>query len=105
MEGWYEQDNERVNRRKTLECARVSKNIRGNKKGGEMGKVKQAIQEVEEEVVSLVSDIPRSLVYVQKRLPELLKDNPYANDKELVKNCFNKAVWERDNEEEYHETK
>ena len=38
-----------------------------------MGKVKQAIHEVEEEVVSLVSDIPRSLVYVQKRLPELLK--------------------------------
>ena len=66
-----------------------------------MGKVKQAIQEVEEEVVSLVSDIPRSLVYVQKRLPELLKDNPYANDKELVKNCFNKAVWERDNDEPY----
>ena len=31
-----------------------------------MGKVKQAIQEVEEEVVSLVGDIPRSLVYVQK---------------------------------------
>ena len=66
-----------------------------------MGKVKQAIQEVEEEVVSLVSDIPRSLVYVQKRLPELLKDNPYANDKELVKKAFNKAVWERDNEEPY----
>ena len=68
-----------------------------------MGKVKQAIQEVEEEVISLVGDIPRSLQVVQKMLPELLKDNPYANDKELVKNCFNKAVWERDNEEEYHE--
>ena len=68
-----------------------------------MGKVKQAIQEVEEEVISLVGDIPRSLQAEQKMLPELLKDNPYANDKELVKNCFNKAVWERDNEEEYHE--
>ena len=68
-----------------------------------MGKVKQAIQEVEEEVISLVGDIPRSLQAVQKMLPELLKDNPYANDKELVKNFFNKAVWERDNEEEYHE--
>ena len=68
-----------------------------------MGKVKQAIQEVEEQVVSLVGDIPRSLQAVQKMLPELLKDNPYANDKELVKNCFNKAVWERDNEEEYNE--
>ena len=66
-----------------------------------MGKVKQAIHEVEEEVVSLVSDIPRSLVYVQKRLPKLLKDNPYANDKELVKKAFNKAVWERDNDEPY----
>ena len=68
-----------------------------------MGKVKQAIQEVEEEVISLVGDIPRSLQAVQKMLPELLKDNPYANDKELVKKYFNKAVWERDNEEEYHE--
>ena len=66
-----------------------------------MGKVKQAIQEVEEEVVSLVSDIPRSLEYVQKQLPKLLKDNPYANNKELVKKAFNKAVWERDNEEPY----
>ena len=66
-----------------------------------MGKVKQAIQEVKEEVVSLVMDIPRRLEVVQKLLPERLKNNPYANDKELVKNCFNKAVWERDNEEEY----
>ena len=47
-----------------------------------MGKVKQAIQEVEEEDISLVGDIPRSLQAVQKMLPELLKDNPYANDKE-----------------------
>ena len=68
-----------------------------------MGKVKQAIQEVKEEVVSLVMDIPRRLEVVQKLLPERLKNNPYANDKELVKNCFNKAVWERDNEEEYNE--
>ena len=68
-----------------------------------MGKVKQAIQEVEEQVISLVIDIPRRLEVVQKLLPERLKDNPYANDKELVKNCFNKAVWERDNEEEYNE--
>jgi hypothetical protein len=68
-----------------------------------MGKVKQAIQEVEEEVVSLVIDIPRRLEVVQKLLPERLKDNPYANDKELVKKYFNKAVWERDNEEEYNE--
>ncbi len=68
-----------------------------------MGKVKQAIQEVKEEVVSLVMDIPRRLEVVQKLLPERLKDNPYANDKDLVKKYFNKAVWERDNEEEYNE--
>jgi len=89
-----------------LEYTKISSSYEHNSsrfERSEMGKVKQALQEVEEEVVSLVSDIPRSLVYVQKRLPELLKDNPYANDKELVKNCFNKAVWERDNEEEYHE--
>ena len=66
-----------------------------------MGKVKQAIQEVEEEVVSLVSDIPRSLVYVQKRLPEHSQENPYMSDTLLIKTCFNKAVWERDNGEEY----
>jgi len=68
-----------------------------------MGKVKQAIQEVEEQVISLVMDIPRRLEVVQKLLPERLKDNPYANDKDLVKKYFNKAVWERDNEEEYNE--
>ena len=68
-----------------------------------MGKVKQAIQEVEEQVISLVIDIPRRLEVVQKLLPERLKDNPYANDKDLVKKYFNKAVWERDNEEEYNE--
>ena len=68
-----------------------------------MGKVKQAIQEVEEQVISLVMDIPRRLEVVQKLLPERLKNNPYANDKELVKKYFNKAVWERDNEEEYNE--
>ena len=65
-----------------------------------MGKVKQAIQEVEEQVISLVMDIPRRLEVVQKLLPERLKNNPYANDKDLVKKYFNKAVWERDNEEE-----
>ena len=68
-----------------------------------MGKVKQAFQDVEEQVISLVMDIPRRLEVVQKLLPERLKDNPYANDKDLVKKYFNKAVWERDNEEEYNE--
>ena len=76
-----------------------------------MGKVKQAIQEVEEEVVSLVGDIPQryigkdviNLKAIQEVLPERLTDNPYANDKELIKKYYKKAVWERDNEEEYHE--
>jgi len=76
-----------------------------------MGKVKQAIQEVEEEVLSLVKDIPQryveknsiNLKAIQEVLPERLKDNPYANDKELIKKYYKKAVWERDNEEEYHE--
>ena len=68
-----------------------------------MGRVKEAIQEVEEQVISLVMDIPRRLEVVQKLLPERLKNNPYANDKDLVKKYFNKAVWERDNEEEYNE--
>ncbi len=76
-----------------------------------MGKVKQAIQEVEEEVVSLVMDIPQryigkdviNLKAIQEVLPERLTDNPYANDKDLIKSYYDKAIWERDNEEEYHE--
>ena len=76
-----------------------------------MGKVKQAIQEVEEEVVSLVGDIPQryigkdviNLKAIQEVLPERLTDNPYANDKELIKKYYKKAIWERDNEEEYNE--
>jgi len=68
-----------------------------------MGKVKQAIQEVEEEVVSLVRDTAFNLHTIQRVLPDRLKDNPYANDGELIEKYYNKAVWERDNEEEYHE--
>jgi len=67
-----------------------------------MGKVKQAIQEVEEEVVSLVMD-NLFLEPIQIVLPKILKDNPYASDGELIEKYYNKAVWERDNEEEYHE--
>ena len=67
-----------------------------------MGKIKQAIQEVEEEVVSLVLD-NLFLEPIQIVLPKILKDNPYASDGELIEKYYNKAVWERDNEEEYHE--
>ena len=67
-----------------------------------MGKVKQAIQEVEEEVVSLVMD-NLFLEPIQIVLPKILKDNPYASDGELIEKYYNKAVWERDNEEEYNE--
>ena len=67
-----------------------------------MGKVKQAIQEVEEQVISLVMD-NLFLEPIQIVLPKILKDNPYASDGELIEKYYNKAVWERDNEEEYHE--
>ena len=67
-----------------------------------MGKVKQAIQEVEEEVVSLVSK-GNALRAVQLILDKKSKDNPYMSDTLLIEKYFNKAVWERDNEEEYHE--
>ena len=65
-----------------------------------MGKVKQAIQEVEEEVVSLVKT-GTSLRDIYACLGGVSTNNPYLLDKELVKTCFNKAVWERDNGEEY----
>ena len=107
----HEQDNERVNRRKTLECTRVSKNSRRNKKGGdmgkvkqaiqggEMGKVKQAIQEVEEKVVSLVKH-GLSLKGI-KLILGFEKHNPYMTNIDVVEKTFRKAVWERDNDEPY----
>ena len=68
-----------------------------------MGKVKQAIQEVEEEVVSLVKT-GTSLKDIYICLGGVSANNPYLLDKELIKKYYKKAVWERDNEEEYHET-
>ena len=67
-----------------------------------MGKVKQALQEVEEEVVSLVSK-GKSLFEIKLTLSNGFKrfDNPYMLNEKLVEQSFNKAVWERDNEEEY----
>ena len=64
-----------------------------------MGKVKQAIQEVEEEVVSLVKD-GLSLSGIKLMLG-YEKHNPYMTNKELVTKAYNKAVWERDNDEPY----
>ena len=68
----------------------------------EMGKVKQAIQEVEEEVVALVGE-GYALRGIQLILGKQSQDNPYRADTLLIEKYFNKAVWERDNEEEYHE--
>ena len=65
-----------------------------------MGKVKQAIQEVEEEVVSLVKE-GHSLFEIKLILED--RQEPYMTNTEVVERAFNKAVWERDNEEEYHE--
>ena len=67
-----------------------------------MGKVKQAIQEVEEEVVSLVKE-GHALRAIQRILGDNShsQENPYMSDTLLIETCFNKAVWERDNGEEY----
>ena len=69
-----------------------------------MGKVKQAIHEVEEEVVSLVSDklnLQEVKEWLRMRTNTIPKDNPYMSDEKLIEKCFNKAVWERDNDEPY----
>ena len=69
-----------------------------------MGKVKQAIQEVEEEVISLVKE-GHALRGIQRILGDNAhsQENPYMSDTLLIEKYFNKAVWERDNEEEYNE--
>ena len=70
-----------------------------------MGKVKQAIQEVQEIVYWYVQgnrDI--TLPEVQTLLFKKYwhkNDNGYFLDEKIVKNAYNKAIWERDNEEEY----
>ena len=70
-----------------------------------MGKVKQAIQEVQEIVYWYVQgnrDI--TLPEVQTLLFKKYwhkNDNGYFLDENIVKNAYNKAIWERDNEEEY----
>ena len=71
-----------------------------------MGKVKQAIQEVQEIVYWYVQgnrDI--TLPEVQTLLFKKYwhkNDNGYFLNEDVVKNAYNKAIWERDNEEEYY---
>ena len=71
-----------------------------------MGKVKQAIQEVQEIVYWYVQgnrDI--TLPEVQTLLFKKYwhkNDNGYFLDERVVKNAYNKAIWERDNEQEYY---
>mgnify|MGYP003148799082 FL=1 len=71
-----------------------------------MGKVKQAIQEVEEQVMDIVQgskDI--TLPDVQTILFKKYwhkNDNGYFLNEDVVKNAYNKAIWERDNEQEYY---
>jgi hypothetical protein len=71
-----------------------------------MGKVKQAIQEVQEIVYWYVQgnrDI--TLPDVQTLLFKKYwhkNDNGYFLNEDIVKSAYNKAVWERDNEQEYY---
>ena len=70
-----------------------------------MGKVKQAIQEVEQQVIDIVQghddiSFPDVQTILYKKYWHK-KDSGYFLDEEIVKNAYNKAVWERDNEEEY----
>jgi len=72
-----------------------------------MAKVKQAIIDVEEEVMSIVqgSTTP-SLPEVQTILFKKYfhkADTGYFLDETVVKNAYNKAVYEKENDEEYDE--
>ena len=71
-----------------------------------MGKVKQAIQEVEEQVLDIVQGskditLPDVQTILFKRYWHK-NDNGYFLNEDVVKNAYNKAVWERDNEQEYY---
>ena len=72
-----------------------------------MAKVKQAIIDVEEEVMSIVqgSTTP-SLPEVQTILFKKYFHKAYTGyflDETIVKNAYNKAVYEKENDEEYDE--
>jgi hypothetical protein len=72
-----------------------------------MGKVKQAIVDVEEEVMSIVyGDTTPTLPEVQTILFKKYwhkNNNGYFLDEDVVKNAYNKAVYEKENEQQYYE--
>lgn len=82
-----------------------------------MAKVKQAIIDVEEEVLDIVMSRTHYNTNIERMetitLPEvqtiLFKkyfhkaDTGYFLDETVVKNAYNKAVYEKENEEEYDE--
>lgn len=72
-----------------------------------MAKVKQAIIDVEEEVMSIVQGTTTpSLPEVQTILFKKYfhkADTGYFLDETVVKNAYNKAVYEKENDEEYDE--
>ena len=79
-----------------------------------MGKVKQAIQEVEQEVMEIImSRTALEKGHETITLPEvqtiLFKkyfhkgDTGYFLDEDVVKKAYNKAAYEKENEEEYYQ--
>ena len=72
-----------------------------------MGKVKQAIVDVEEEVMSIVhGNTTPTLQEVQTILFKKYwhkNNNGYFLDEDVVKNAYNKAVYEKENEQSYYE--
>jgi len=79
-----------------------------------MGKVKQAVVDVEEEVMDIVmSRTSFGKVDETITLPEVQtilfkkywhkNNNGYFLDEEVVKNAYNKAVYEKENEQSYYE--
>ena len=79
-----------------------------------MGKVKQAIQEVEQEVMEIVMSrtslerghetitFPEVQTILFKRYWHK-NNNGYFLDEDVVKNAYNKAVYEKENEQSYYE--
>ena len=75
-----------------------------------MGKVKQAIIDVQEEVADIVKG---SLIKTPISLPDVQtilfkkywhkNNNGFFLDEKVVSNAYNKAVYEKENEEEYDE--
>ena len=72
-----------------------------------MGKVKQAVIDVEEEVMSIVyGGTTPTLPEVQTILFKKYwhkNNNGYFLDEDVVKNAYNKAVYEKENEQQYYE--